>query len=423
MPSVASCLNTLQHFLSEIYNSSAFQLNRTPFKNQEEWLFQHGMLSHKTGGFFHIVGMNDVKNSRDQLYLFQPQSALTGVLICASLEEPYILTQARIEPGNTGVIQLGPTVQSTPANFLRLHKGKKTPYLDLLYSANHQLLGFSSTNHLDLGKLYYQKTKWLNYGLVDDLVETEDTFIWVSLSALAEAARTDYLINTDLRSLLAVFDWDSLRMNRPPAEDIAPSKILNYFLKQSQTLHCNNRFIDISTSNDLFVTDAGISLRDSPQDIGFYEVKTNHREVQTWVQPLWRAEGKGRVILLCRDFNDNPSFLLTVKHEAGTSSSLAISPTYLYYPDENLPQYLDDYTDVLIEFHQSDEGGRFINHEYLFQLIEVAGDQAIADNQFWVGIGELQKILSASNLANIQLRNICSVLINKLNPHTFRSLL
>ncbi|MCI4648289.1 NDP-hexose 2,3-dehydratase family protein [Phaeodactylibacter sp.] len=423
MPRTAKTIEELQFFLSETLNTSSFRIQRASFDAQEEWLIKDGMLSHRTGGFFHVIGVNDAKADSDTLYLFQPQSALTGLIICPSKNsrDPYVLTQARIEPGNTGVIQLGPTIQSTPANFLRLHNGKKNPYLDYLYSGHHYVTGFHSTNQLDLGKRYYQKTKWHNFALVSSLLETADTYIWLPLSVLAEAVKMDFILNTDLRSLIAIFNWDSLSGQSAQPKQNQSSAILEYYLRKSQPVYCRNKFIPIDQSSAFSMEDQAIRINKNDQEVGLYQIETNHREVQRWTQPLWSAEGKGKAILLCSDLSGQRVFLLTVEEEKGTASSFSISTSFLFYPEDTHAPEIDSLPPPLARFAQSDEGGRFINHEFEFQLIEVDYGFPIRQNQFWVGIDELIRILSTSNLCNIQLRGICSLLIEQLNPLTFET--
>lgn len=414
-------LEELKNTLYRILDSSDFQLTRVNFDQQEDWEINNGALCHKSKGFFCITGLKDADLQKEYLILFQPQSAFTGILITVIDNEIFLLVQARIEPGNTGIIQLGPTVQSTPANFLRLHGGKSTPYLDLLYGINNNVISFNSTNHLDLGKTYYQKTKWLNYALVNDLVETEGSFVWAPLKVLAEAAEEDYLLNTDLRSLLAVYDWDYL-INPEINLNYEISNILKHFLLKKDFIKCHNNFVQIDKSNKFRITNHGIfSKEEDALEIGMYKVKTKHREVNHWFQPLWGAKSKGLVLLLCRTDENKLDFeyLLSVKKEIGISGHYSIAPSYLIYPNEHVSSELNQVGQTLYKYTQSDEGGRFINHEYLFRIAEVHKDIPITEHQFWVSSEELKKILSMSNLASIQLRNICSVLIKNLNKKYF----
>jgi oxidase EvaA len=409
----------LNRFLTEILDSATFQIDRIDFDSQDSWVIKDGALTHKLGGFFHIIGVENGAKKESDLFLFQPQSALTGILIHKSQGEIYILVQARIEPGNTGVIQLGPTVQSTPSNYLRVHGGKHTSYLDYFYSFNKHVVGFNSSNHLDLGKRYYQKTKWLNYAETDKFTETDDSFAWVSLRALLELSSANYLLNTDLRSLLAVYDWDAI-FEPKPQKALLDSQILNYLNKSRLNINCEDRFISLKEADNIVVAKNTIYCKkDSGSEVGLYKIATKYREVGSWIQPLWSATERGLVTLLCRNYNSNEEteFLITVENEEGISGQHCISASYLRYPNEEIDSGLKQIGTTLKEFYQSDEGGRFINHEYLFRVAEVAQDFEIQKNQFWLKAWELKSILSISNLANIQLRNICSAVIYKLNPH------
>src|SRR5690606_41731347 len=87
-------------------------------------------LSHSSKGFVHVCGLQHQETKEQKLVLFQPQSALTGLAIHRKENKVYILLQARIEPGNTKVGQYRPTIQSTPANYVRLHGRTATAGVD-----------------------------------------------------------------------------------------------------------------------------------------------------------------------------------------------------------------------------------------------------------------------------------------------------
>jgi oxidase EvaA len=199
--------------------------------------------------------------------------------------------------------------------------------------------------------------------------------------------------------------------------------MMQYYFEKRSGINCKNSFVAIDETEDFCITKNSIySKSDRNSEIGVYSIKTQHREVSEWVQPLWRAENKGVVVLYCRNYtsNINLEFLLTVQYEKGISGNLSISASYLRYPNEKIEKSLAHAGETLYEFHQSDEGGRFINHEYLFRVAEVQNNIQIEENQYWVNIVELKNILSIHNMENIQLRNICSALIEQLNPNIFK---
>ena len=60
--------------------------------------------------------------------LYQPQGAINGMLTRRIDGERQFLFQARAEPGNVGEVQFGPTLQSTPANYLQFHGGRTSDF-------------------------------------------------------------------------------------------------------------------------------------------------------------------------------------------------------------------------------------------------------------------------------------------------------
>jgi len=224
---IAATTEDLDFFLERTIRFSEFSMSKINFSDQNQWSVKNGALSHKTSGFFHVIGFSD-PNGKEQLMLYQPQSALTGLAVCISDNTPYILLQARIEPGNVGIGQYGPTIQSTPANYLKLHGGNETSYLDLFYRYSTKSKPISTSVQLDLGARYFQKSKWHNYILTPELFETEPQMIWVPLQIIFNNINRDNYFNTDLRSLLAVFNWDKFLPGRTDPGRPLDLDIINY---------------------------------------------------------------------------------------------------------------------------------------------------------------------------------------------------
>ena len=133
-PRVARSMSELQGYLTETVERSRFAIEEIKISQQETWALREGALSHSSNGFFHITGFVHRRTGREELVMYQPQGALTGLAVYRRGDSMYLLLQARIEPGNTGIGNYGPTVQSTPANYLAVHGGKTTTCLDLFLS-------------------------------------------------------------------------------------------------------------------------------------------------------------------------------------------------------------------------------------------------------------------------------------------------
>jgi oxidase EvaA len=422
MTRTVTSLGELQAFLAATIAAANFQLQAITLAEQTDWALRDGALSHRRGGFFHVNGLIDRRGGAEQLVLFQPQSALTGLALHRRDSTVYVLLQARIEPGNSGIGQYGPTIQSTPANYQRVHGGKTTAYLDLFTQSEGVARPLATSTQLDLGKRYYQKNKSHVYVEVDTLLPTEPHMVWVPLAVLQAACALDNFLNADLRSLLSVFDWD-LYLGAPAAP---PWRTGAAFC---QALLAGNRqgerrweltaltalqHWQPAASGVISRTGAGLS-------VAMYLTSCTTREVSVWAQPLMQASGSGRVLLALRDGPDGAEVLLSLRAECGISGGQTLLPSQVFYPGDSAP-VVDGAADaavmgvVMAEFVQSDEGGRFYRCESRYQLLRAAPDLVPAAGQYWVPVSTLRQLLKTSNLLSFQLRCVASLLLDQLNP-------
>lgn len=421
-PRVAESLADFQQFLKVTIERSNFQLSQINISNQQEWRLSDGAFSHLSGGFFHVTGLENRETGEEHLVLFQPQSSITGLALYRTNDSIYVLLQARIEPGNSGIGQYGPTIQSTPANYLRVHGGKQTPYLDLFTTYSSQAQPIANSMQLDLGKRYFHKSKSHIYVEVPMLIETQENMIWVPLSVIAKALAHDNFINADLRSLVSVLDWDMFFTNKK--FHILPddqSRFYSALLSDNRLDVGSWKFTPVTGLKNWKLLDEGIvDISNSGISVGFYQISCTNREVNTWVQPLMKSHSQGLVALLMRNHGDEVEFLVSLDLEYGISGKQIVLPSYVIYPGEDLankPAWITG--SILSEFVQSDEGGRFYQHESVYQLIQTPGNFTLENQQHWISIHTLKCLLKTSNMVSFQLRCIASLVIEKLNPLTF----
>ncbi len=419
---VAEHFEDLIDFVNETINESNYELERIEFSTQNQWRYFQGSISHVSGGFFHVVGLTSIEEEKEHLIYYQPQSALTGLALHKNQNSVYLLLQARVEPGNTKICQYGPTIQSTSANFTRLHGGKPTNYLDLFYTFSKEANLISFSMQTDLGKRYYQKSKTHNFVEVPRLLPTEQYTIWVDLKTLVKALDEDFLLNTDLRSLLAVFDWNALYYKQQDVFLDTEIEILKRYL-QFKTVKSNIwKFCPLEQLKQWKKDKYGISsLNGTGVSLNMYRTTSYSREVARWEQPLMEAHTLGWVLLLRRVKNGKVDYLLSIVNEMGIDGQVIIGPTYTLYPGEKLGTKPEVFAqgETYVEFLHSEEGGRFIKHESHYRIATVNFDIELHKDQYWVSSALLKKLLSTSNMISIQLRVICSALIRELNPLFF----
>ncbi|MEE4331140.1 MAG: NDP-hexose 2,3-dehydratase family protein [Wenzhouxiangella sp.] len=407
---------TARDFLSSTAEASCYSLRRIRMSAQEDWRLVDGALSHKTGGFFSVAGVRGKQTPDDEhLMLYQPQSALTGLILCRSQETVFVLLQARVEPGNTGVIQYGPTIQSTPANYLRLHGGRTTSYVDRFTEFRPGTRLLTHSMQLDLGCRYFQKSKTHHYLEVDELIDCAENMIWVSTDALSELLFDDNLLNADLRSLLAVFDWTSYLECTGKTDSIAADLALARTVGDRRLAPGSYELVPLDALAGWRINEDGIPMS-AGCGVGIYEFSCTNREVKAWTQPLFEVERRGLVQLLLRSADDRIECLVSVAIEPGLSTDHALYPSYCRTPLREIdPAVQPDDGELIACIVQCDEGGRFYHNDSLYELRWASDTQHQGASQAWIGLSDLIALLRASNRASFQLRCAVSMLLPRMH--------
>ena len=176
----------------------------------------------------------------------------------------------------------------------------------------------------------------------------------------------------------------------------------------------------ITTLMNWKLLDEGIvDISNSGISVSLYQISCTSREVNSWVQPLMKSHSQGLVVLFMRSSGENMEFLVSLDSEYGITGEQSILPSIVIYPGESSTDkrpWIDGV--VISEFVQSDEGGRFYQHESVYQLVQTTNNVATT-NQYWISIHTLKQLLKTSNSVSFQLRCIASLIVEKLNPLTF----
>jgi dTDP-4-dehydro-6-deoxy-alpha-D-glucopyranose 2,3-dehydratase len=172
---------------------------------------EHGNLRHKSGQFFAIEGARvESGNLRevaswDQPILTQLDGGVLGMVARETAENGVqFLLQAIPECGNIGVLQLGPTIQSTWSNIRRAHGGRRPPMLEVLFAEAGVRIVYRA-NHNEEGGRFWQKSNENVVAFLDDerVIETDmKMYYWASLSQIKELALTDNVLNPFVKTIL-----------------------------------------------------------------------------------------------------------------------------------------------------------------------------------------------------------------------------
>jgi len=422
---VARSASELQQVLEDC--RQGFEVRQVPASEADQWSVIDGALQHTSRGFFSVNGVSS--NGESRLLLYQPQAALTGLISTRVDGERWFLLQGRAEPGCLGGAQFGPTVQSTPANFMRLHGGAPTPYVDAFIALDPNASVIDDTTQLDLGERYLFKSKR------SILVETKSptpphrAFVWATSQAIYEAVQRSAFLNIDLRSILSIARWSS----RDAAGELAPrsdavrrslgAPIRPDVLGQLMShLHREERpglsFVPLDQLANWNQTEMGWAEREPEQgfSVEFFDVKVAYREVLRWAQPLVNSSSEGLVVLACQEQEGILEFYIRPVTELGLATTAALAPSFVRYPGRTgePPGWLaEPNARVWSETTESDEGGRFYRDASLYRLVRVnVRPGRSQETGFWLRLSELKMLLRTSNVCTIQLRGVISQLLS-----------
>jgi len=438
-------------------------VERIPFAESSQWRFDEDTLDlrHDSGKFFSIQGyarQTADGRSVQQPLINQPELGTQGFIVRHNGAEYELLVQARTEPGNIDMVQMGPTIQATYSNYTTVHGGKRPKFLEHFHEPEkHDARVIVDTIQPELGSKFLRKWNRNIVIEVDDLPEFADPmFHWVSWSALSRLMLQDHVVNNDARLTAGLFA-----------------------LEMGNQLFPTDRSCDIGRANGngsnsagcpvgrSFATDASFSFADAVEirpwlnaqrrsdtqevtelplkDLSEWEVGDDEirhrdglffsviqvrvhaadREVTDWDQPLIMAKHLAAVTLVCRERNGVLNFLLRAASQIGNASGAELQPTVCFDneragEEDNLPQAV---AELLQEtnckehwrFLASDEGGRFYRCVSRYEIIwlDDAVEVALPDDYCWLTLAQIRKAMQEPDFVSDESRSVLSLFLAK----------
>lgn len=415
---VSSDLNALHAAVAS--ERRLFSVRRVPFAASDTWSLRSGALRHLSNGFFNIVGARQ-SGQADRIFIYQPQAAVTGLITTIEAGERFFLLQARAEPGNPGGIQFGPTVQATAANYLRLHGGEPTPYIEAFLTHDRRIRVLADTTQTDHGERYLYKTKRAVVLEVDEMADPAPSFHWVSSGTLSKAIGLGLFLNPDLRTLLGLCPWTI----SPDAGELHPASgavreslaaplradrlgaVLAQPPNHQPPLHFvpTQALVGWSVDHDVIkevLPHQGIS-------VAMYDTAVGEREVKAWTQPLIEANSKGHAVMMYRHSDGGLEVFARFARETGLGSLVGLGTSFTRYPGQRTesPTWLEaGGLRVVREVEESDEGGRFYQNVWTLQFAYFEDGLGAGSDKdgVWLRLSELKALLHTSNICTIQLR-------------------
>lgn len=186
-------------------------VKRRPLIGLKEWgMDRDGSFSQEEGRFFRVIGIEASSGERevsswDQPILDNPGTGIIGLLTRVHRGERYFLMQAKVEPGNRSVVQIGPTVQFTPGNYIGNTRLPKPFLFDEFYQ-NGKFPLLSESMQSEEGARFFREAHLHRILTLPEGQELDlpRDFRWISQADLHLLVHMGEMVNSCARSALAL---------------------------------------------------------------------------------------------------------------------------------------------------------------------------------------------------------------------------
>lgn len=410
-----------------------------------------GDIRHRSGRFFSVEGL-DVRHPAGpvtawtQPIINQPEAGILGILLKRVDGVPYLLMQAKNEPGNVRGAQLSPTVQATRSNYTRVHAGRHVPYLGFFREPRGRVL--ADVRQSEQGAWFLRKRNRNMVVEVGAHVAAAEGFRWLPLALVQELLAVPDLVNMDARTVLSClppqhapegggFGALVARSRLPGGPAAHPlGEILSWLSGLRSTIDIRTRPLGLAHLRG-WRRDGGRIVHDTGRFfrvIGV-RVRARGREVGGWDQPMIEPVGVGVAAFLVMPIRGVLHALVHARADAGCTDVVELAPTvqctpgnYDHLPAAARPPLLAEVLSarpesVRFDTVLSEEGGRFHRARNRYLIVETAEDPLPGHPDFrWVALHQLDELLRHSYYLNVEARTLVACLHGLARPQRSSSI-
>ncbi|MFE0177185.1 NDP-hexose 2,3-dehydratase family protein [Streptomyces sp. NPDC059002] len=433
-------------FLEKRSACSSYRVEHVPLTTLPDWHIDD-RLQHASGRFFAVEGLSVRTdfgpNPRwSQPIIVQPEIGILGILVKRINGVHHFLMQAKMEPGNSSLVQYAATVQATPSNYQRVHGGRPTPYLE--YFQEH------AGRRILFDQLLSEHASWYlhkrNRNMIVEIPEDEDVavadeFAWLTLGQLRNQLAQGNRVNMNARTVLSGISYagedapdfsadirDPFQRQTVESHDAGRSDAdvmaaMTWLIDQKAKFSLDVRRISLRDMGEWVCDEDSIRHRDGRyfQIIGL-SVAATSREVDTWWQPMLEPTPGNVVALICQRRAGVLHFLVQAMVQPGLTDRLELAATVQLTPGsyrgpEEVPplaEYLDAPESwIRHQTVQSEDGGRFSRADTTHVVVEVPEGHTVdaPENYRWMTLGLLNRLIQSGYYVNVEARSLLACLL------------
>jgi len=457
--------NEILEWLNYLNSKELFNVEERPLTTLRKWKFNSntGDLEHDSGGFFSIRGLKVKTNMGlipewSQPIIYQPEIGILGFITKKINGILYFLVQAKAEPGNINTYQLSPTVQATRSNYLQLHGGKPTKYIEYFLGSKKSEVLIDRLQSEQGARFHRKRNRNMIVRIADnEKINVETNYKWLTLGQIKALTQIDNVVNMDARSVVSMISFCPERTSSLKSIDqkclqeclnssgLVTNPVSGYAIKLMVSSHSNSASLysmeeilrkiseakaKVSLERQLIPLKDVVSWRKTKTEIHHEDMKyfsiigvrveCKDREVRSWDQPIVKQHQIGIVGFISKEIDGVLHFLVQLKMESG-ADLLEVAPTVQCitdnYTDDDMPVFTDKFLkrdgfDTITDTYQSEEGGRFYkesNHNIIL-LTNSSFSAGISPFFLWITMSQLKELIRFNNLVNVEARSLLACL-------------
>lgn len=422
------CLNVaaVTAWLADYRARHPYAHARISFAESAEWGWDEagGRLVHHTGRFFAVTGFAGGEQHRP--LIDQPEIGTQGLIVCRAGCEIFVLAQARTEPGNLHIVELGPTVQATFSNYTRVHAGRPVTFLELFHDQSGDGRRLVDVVLPELGSYFFRK---YNRNIILEVDSPSGLagarFKWVPLRTLCALLQEPHVVNNDARLLVGLLLRSLFELSGAAPDAACPVDWILPLRARQQSWVDRIERVPLRALEGWEVTDDEIRRTDgSGYRVIQLRVQAADREVESWDQPMIQTLTAGCVGLLVRRRKTQWEVLLRHDLELGNEHGYLLGPS-LVLASAELPEVAAGGIEPeawrrpearLVDVWCAEEGGRFFRCLNRYVVAEVQDDDDLVrpEGGVWVPLLAMIEGYAVPHVLSDDCRGILTLLLAAL---------
>ncbi|WP_399063079.1 NDP-hexose 2,3-dehydratase family protein [Streptomyces sp. BB1-1-1] len=204
----AHSMTELLSWITEHRAQGALTTRPVPLGDLSGWDSSPERISHTSGRFFSVIGVEVSAGTREVAGWSQPMIEPHGTGLIAVLVKEidgalHVLMRAGVEPGYVDGVELSPTVQCVPESYEVLPGPARPRFLDHVLSARPERIRFTSLLSEEGGRFHHALNRYLVVEADGESgLPEEPEYRWVTLHQLSSLLRHSHYLNVQARSLV-----------------------------------------------------------------------------------------------------------------------------------------------------------------------------------------------------------------------------